>query len=75
MSKDYAQIANDVVTGVGLLRQGAPDTVFELPDRVPILPLLKNELNWVVGALEKCPCSLELSVAPPKLSSSRPAPF
>ena len=26
MSKDYAQIANDVVTGVGLLRQGAPDT-------------------------------------------------
>jgi AhpD family alkylhydroperoxidase len=25
MSKDYAQIANDVVTGVGLLRQGAPD--------------------------------------------------
>ncbi len=27
MSKDYAQIANDVVTGIGLLRQGAPDTV------------------------------------------------
>jgi hypothetical protein len=27
MSKDYAQIANDVVTGVGLLRQDAPDTV------------------------------------------------
>jgi AhpD family alkylhydroperoxidase len=27
MSKDYAQIANDVATGVGLLRQGAPDTV------------------------------------------------
>ena len=27
MGKDYAQIANDVVTGVGLLRQGAPDTV------------------------------------------------
>ena len=26
MSKDYAQIANDVVTGVGLLRQSAPDT-------------------------------------------------
>ena len=26
MSKDYAQIANDVVSGVGLLRQGAPDT-------------------------------------------------
>jgi AhpD family alkylhydroperoxidase len=26
MSKDYAQIANDVVTGVGLLRHGAPDT-------------------------------------------------
>jgi alkylhydroperoxidase/carboxymuconolactone decarboxylase family protein YurZ len=26
MTKDYAQIANDVVTGVGLLRQGAPDT-------------------------------------------------
>jgi len=23
MSKDYAQIANDVVTGIGLLRQGA----------------------------------------------------
>ena len=27
MGKDYAQIANDVVTGVGLLRQGAADTV------------------------------------------------
>ena len=27
MGKDCAQIANDVVTGVGLLRQGAPDTV------------------------------------------------
>jgi hypothetical protein len=26
MSKDYSQIANDVVTGFGLLRQGAPDT-------------------------------------------------
>jgi AhpD family alkylhydroperoxidase len=26
MSKDYAQIANDVVSGVGLLRHGAPDT-------------------------------------------------
>ena len=27
MSKDFAQIANDVMTGVGLLRQGAPDTM------------------------------------------------
>ena len=27
MSKDFAQIANDVATGVGLLRQGAPDTI------------------------------------------------
>ena len=27
MSKDFAQIANDVTTGVGLLRQGAPDTM------------------------------------------------
>jgi AhpD family alkylhydroperoxidase len=27
MSKDFAQIANDVMTGVGLLRQGAPDTI------------------------------------------------
>ena len=27
MGKDCAQIANDVVTGVGLLRQGAADTV------------------------------------------------
>ena len=26
MSKDFAQIANDVITGVGLLRQSAPDT-------------------------------------------------
>jgi AhpD family alkylhydroperoxidase len=26
MSKDYAQIADEVVTGVGLLWQGAPDT-------------------------------------------------
>jgi AhpD family alkylhydroperoxidase len=27
VSKDFAQIANDVITGVGLLRQGAPDTM------------------------------------------------
>jgi len=27
MAKDFAQIANDVITGVGLLRQGAPDTM------------------------------------------------
>jgi AhpD family alkylhydroperoxidase len=27
MSKDFVQIANDVVTGVGLLRRGAPDTI------------------------------------------------
>jgi AhpD family alkylhydroperoxidase len=27
MSKDFAQIANDVANGVGLLRQGAPDTI------------------------------------------------
>ena len=27
MSKDYAQIANDVVTGIRLFRQGGPDTV------------------------------------------------
>jgi AhpD family alkylhydroperoxidase len=27
MAKDYAQIANDVATGVGLLRQGAPDAM------------------------------------------------
>ena len=27
MSKDFAQIANDVMTGVGLLRQGSPDTM------------------------------------------------
>lgn len=27
MSKDFAQIANDVIIGVGLLRQGAPDTM------------------------------------------------
>jgi AhpD family alkylhydroperoxidase len=27
MSKDYSQIANEVVTGIGLLRRGAPDTV------------------------------------------------
>jgi AhpD family alkylhydroperoxidase len=27
MGKDFAQIANDVMTGVGLLRQGAPDTM------------------------------------------------
>jgi AhpD family alkylhydroperoxidase len=27
MSKDFAQIANDVVTGSGLLRQGVPDTM------------------------------------------------
>jgi AhpD family alkylhydroperoxidase len=27
MSKDFAQIANDVVTGAGLLRQGAPDAM------------------------------------------------
>lgn len=27
MSKDYARIANDVMTGVGLIRQGAPDAM------------------------------------------------
>jgi AhpD family alkylhydroperoxidase len=27
MSKDFAQIANDVMTGVGMIRQGAPDTM------------------------------------------------
>lgn len=27
MSKDFAQIANDVMTGVGLIRQGTPDTM------------------------------------------------
>jgi len=27
MSKDFVQTANDVVTGVGLLRRGAPDTI------------------------------------------------
>lgn len=27
MAKDFAQIANDVITGVGLLRQGAPEPI------------------------------------------------
>jgi AhpD family alkylhydroperoxidase len=27
MSKDFVQIANDVVTGVGMLRQGSPDVM------------------------------------------------
>ncbi len=27
MSADYKQIANDVVTGVGLIREGSPDTM------------------------------------------------
>jgi len=27
MSKDYAQIAHDVMTGVGLLQRGAPETM------------------------------------------------
>jgi AhpD family alkylhydroperoxidase len=27
MSKDFVQIANDVMTGVGALRQGAPETM------------------------------------------------
>jgi AhpD family alkylhydroperoxidase len=27
MSKDFKQIANDVMTGVGLLREGAPDAL------------------------------------------------
>ena len=27
MSKDFVQIANDVMTGVGMLRQGSPDTM------------------------------------------------
>ena len=27
MSKDYAQIANDVIAGVGLVRQGSPDAM------------------------------------------------
>ena len=27
MGKDFAQVANDVITGVGLIRQGAPDAM------------------------------------------------
>ena len=27
MSKDFVQIANDVITGVGMLRQGSPDAM------------------------------------------------
>ena len=27
MSKDFVQIANDVITGVGMLRQGVPDVM------------------------------------------------
>lgn len=27
MSKDFEQIANDVITGVGMLRHGSPDTM------------------------------------------------
>jgi AhpD family alkylhydroperoxidase len=27
MSNDFVQIANDVMAGIGLLRQGAPDTI------------------------------------------------
>jgi len=27
MSKDFVQIANDVITGVGMLRQGSPDVM------------------------------------------------
>ena len=27
MNKDFVQIANDVMTGVGMLRQGSPDTM------------------------------------------------
>jgi len=27
MSKDFAQIANDVISGVGLIREGAPDAM------------------------------------------------
>jgi len=27
MSKDFEQIANDVMAGIGLLRQGSPDTI------------------------------------------------
>ncbi len=27
MSKDFVKIANDVMTGLGMLRQGAPDTM------------------------------------------------
>lgn len=27
MNKDFVRIANDVMTGVGMLRQGSPDTM------------------------------------------------
>lgn len=27
MSKDFVQIANDVITGIGMMRQGSPDTM------------------------------------------------
>ena len=45
MSKDFVQIANDVATGVGLLRQGVPEATkafphwqSPLPRRTPSIP-------------------------------------
>lgn len=29
MSKDFAEIAHDVIAGVGLLQRGVPDCVFQ----------------------------------------------
>src|ERR1019366_9057133 len=51
MSKDFAQIANDVVTGVGLLRQGAPDTMkafgaLSTAARPPRLSTRKQRSLW-----------------------------
>ena len=38
MNKDFVRIANDVMTGVGMLRQGSPDTMKAFARCRPLRP-------------------------------------
>ena len=89
MSKDYAQIADEVVTGVGLLWQGAPDTAKafgSLSTAATVTKVLdtktKELMALAIGIAVHCEGSLlttpswPISTEPPaKRSSSAGEPF
>jgi integrase len=52
MSKDFVQIANDVMTGVGLLRQGAPDTIKAFA-ALSTLDKASGVTNWTLHDLRR----------------------